>query len=47
MRICQDVGRMLDRFRALGLTAPGQPAAGLGTDFMLTTGDVPRAAGAA
>ncbi len=44
VRICQDVSRVLSRIRGLGLTAPGKPAAGLGADFMLTTGDVPRAA---
>ncbi|MGO9292566.1 MAG: tyrosine-type recombinase/integrase [Streptosporangiaceae bacterium] len=43
VRICQDLRRMLDRVRALGLVAPAQPAAGLGTDFVLSTGDVPRA----
>lgn len=43
VRICQDLRRVLDRICALGLTAPAQPAAGLGPDFMLTTGDVPRA----
>ena len=43
VRICQDLRRMLDRIRALGLAAPGSPAAGLGADFMLTTGDVPAA----
>jgi integrase len=43
VRACQDVQRILNRIRALGLVAPGQPAAGLGTDFVLTTGDVPKA----
>ena len=43
-RICQDTGRVLSRIRALGLTAAGQPAAGLTGSFMLTTGDVPQAA---
>jgi len=43
VRICQDLRRLLDRIRALGLAAPAQPAAGLGPDFMLTTGDVPKA----
>jgi len=42
-RICQDTGRALSRIRALGQTAPGQPAAGLTDSFMLTTGDVPQA----
>jgi integrase len=41
-RICQDTGRALSRIRALGQTAPGQPAAGLTGSFMLTTGDVPQ-----
>jgi integrase len=44
VRICQDVGRVLSRIRGLGLAAAGKPAAGLGADFTLTTGDVPRAA---
>jgi integrase len=44
VRICQDVSRVLGRIRGLGLATPGKPAAGLGADFMLTTGDVPRAA---
>ena len=43
VRICQDLRRLLDRIRALGLAAPAQPAAGLGPDFVLTTGDVPKA----
>jgi integrase len=44
VRICQDISRVLSRIRGLGLAAAGKPAAGLGADFMLTTGDVPRAA---
>ena len=44
VRICQDAGRVLTRVRGLGLTAAGQPAAGLAAGFTLTTGDVPRAA---
>ena len=44
VRICQDVSRVLSRIRGLGLAAAGKPAAGLGADFMLTTGDVPQAA---
>jgi integrase len=44
VRICQDTGRVLSRIRVLGQTAPGQPAAGLPGSFMLTTGDVPKAA---
>jgi hypothetical protein len=43
IRICQDLKRTLDRIRALGLVASGQPAAGLGTDFLLTPGDAPQA----
>jgi integrase len=43
VRICQDLRRLLDRIRALGLVAPAKPAAGLGPDFVLTTGDVPKA----
>src|SRR5207244_6299937 len=43
VRICQDAGRVLTRVRGLGLTAAGQPAAGLAAGFTLTTGDVPRA----
>ena len=43
VRACQDLRRILNRIRALGLAAPGRPAAGLGTDFVLTTGDVPKA----
>jgi integrase len=44
VRICQDASRVLARLHGLGLTAAGQPAAGLGNGFALTTGDVPRAA---
>ena len=44
VRFCQDAGRVLSRIRALGLTAPGEPAAGLAGSFTLTAGDVPRAA---
>lgn len=39
-----DVSRVLTRIHGLGLAAPDQPAAGLGADFMLTTGGVPKAA---
>jgi integrase len=42
VRACQDVRRILDRIRALGLAGAAGPAAGLGPDFVLTTGDVPR-----
>jgi integrase len=44
VRVCQDVSRVLSRIRGLGLATAGKPAAGLSADFMLTTGDVPRAA---
>ena len=40
-RICRDVKRILGRIRALGLTRPGGPAAGLGEDFILAAGDIP------
>ena len=40
-RICREVRHLLGRFRALGLTRPGGPAAGLGDDFALAAGDVP------
>jgi integrase len=40
-KICRDVKRILGRIRALGLTRPGGPAAGLGEDFILAAGDVP------
>ena len=43
IRICQDLRRILDRFRALGLAGPDGPACGLGPGFVLTTGDVPAA----
>jgi integrase len=41
-RTCLDVRMVLGRVRALGLTRPAQPAAGLGEDFVLTLLDVPR-----
>jgi integrase len=41
VRACQDVKRILGRIRALGLTRPGGPAAGLGQDFTLASGDIP------
>ena len=41
VRICRDVKRILGRSRALGLTRPGAPAAGLGDDFILASGDIP------
>ncbi len=37
VRTCQDLRRLLDRIRALGLVAPARPAAGLSPDFMLRT----------
>jgi integrase len=37
----RDVKRILGRIRALGLTRPGGPAAGLGCDFTLAYGDIP------
>ena len=40
-RICREVRHLLGRLRALGVTRPGSPAAGLGEDFTLTAGDVP------
>ena len=41
VKICRDVKRTLARVRALGLTRPGGPAAGLGGDFILASGDIP------
>ena len=40
-KTCRDVKRILARIRALGLTHPGGPAAGLGDDFTLACGDIP------
>ncbi|HEY5151094.1 MAG TPA: tyrosine-type recombinase/integrase [Mycobacterium sp.] len=40
-RICREVKHLLGRIRSLGLTRPGGPAAGLGEDFTLSTGDIP------
>jgi integrase len=40
-RICREVRHLLARLRALGLTRPGGPAAGLGDDFTLAAGDIP------
>jgi len=40
-KICRDPKRILGRIRALGLTRPGGPAAGLGEDFTLAFGDTP------
>jgi hypothetical protein len=39
--ICRDVREVLAGIRALGLTRPGQPAAGLAGDFALERGDIP------
>lgn len=39
--ICRDVRKVLDRIRALGLTRPGGPAAGLVGDFTLERSDIP------
>lgn len=41
VKTCRDIKRMLARIRALGLTRPGGPAAGLGQDFILASGDIP------
>jgi site-specific recombinase XerD len=41
VRICRNIKRILGRIRALGLTRPGGPAAGLGEDFTLASGDIP------
>jgi integrase len=40
-RVCRDLRQVFGHVRALGLTRPGQPAAGLGDDFALLPGDVP------
>jgi len=39
--ICRDVREVLAGIRALGLTRPGQTAAGLAGDFSLERGDIP------
>ena len=39
--ICRDVRAVLAGIRALGLTRPGQPAAGLPGDFAIGRGDIP------
>jgi hypothetical protein len=41
VKTCRDIKRVLDRIRALGLTRPGGPAAGLGEDFTLASCDIP------
>lgn len=43
IRICRELKRLLGRVRALGLTRPGGPAAGLGEDVTLARSDVPEA----
>ena len=40
-RTCRDLRQVSGHVRALGLTRPGQPAAGLSDDFALLAGDVP------
>jgi integrase len=40
-RTCREVRHLLGRFRALGLTRPGGPAAGLADDFALSASDIP------
>jgi integrase len=40
-RICRDLRQVFEHVRALGLTRPGQAAAGLSDDFALLAGDVP------
>jgi integrase len=42
-RTCLEVRVVLGRVRAMGLTRPGQVAAGLGEDFVITLHDIPRA----
>jgi integrase len=41
-RRCREVRHLLARFRTLGLTRAGGPAAGLGDDFALATSDIPQ-----
>jgi integrase len=41
IRACREVRAVLTRGRALGLTRPGGPAAGLGEDFTLHRDDIP------
>ncbi len=41
IRACREVRHVLTRARAIGLTRPGGPAAGLGEDFAIHLGDVP------
>jgi integrase len=41
IRACREVRHVLTRVRAMGLTRPGAPAAGLGEDFALGVTDIP------
>lgn len=41
IRTCREVRSVLTTARAMGLTRPGGPAAGLGEDFTIGVGDVP------
>ncbi|MGF1597269.1 MAG: hypothetical protein ACFCVK_10115 [Acidimicrobiales bacterium] len=41
IRACREVRSVLTTARAMGLTRPGGPAAGLGEDFTISIGDVP------
>jgi integrase len=41
IRACREVRHVLTRVRAMGLTRPGAPAAGLGEDFTLGVSDIP------
>jgi integrase len=41
-RTCLQVRMILNRFRALGLTRPGQAAAGLSDEFVIAEFDIPR-----
>lgn len=41
IRACREVRHVLTRVRAMGLTRPGGPAAGLGEDFTLGVSDIP------
>lgn len=47
IRACREVRTVLSTARAMGLTRPGGPAAGLGEDFAIALGDVPDRAEAA
>lgn len=41
IRTCREVRKVLTTARAMGLTRPGRPAAGLGEDFTIGVADVP------